>query len=668
MGELIRSMDWSVNPLGAPQVWPGALKQTVSMMLTSTLPILICWGDDYIQLYNDAFRPVNGETKHSHAIGRSARDTYAEMWDMLEPVFEQAMSGQPVNFQNFKVAANQYEQATDYFFDFYCSPVRDEEGHIGGVLMVCIDTTEKVLARTYAEESIEEFQALNEELAAANEEYAATNEELAAVNEELAVTNEELTETQVNLQRSEKIFRSIALNIPNSLIIMIDKNHRFITIEGEIMDKMGYDSKDYLGKLPAEIAPLARYEVSKHLYERVIAGEKFSVERKSETGENYMVHFVPLKNDQNEVEAGLIIALDITDIKQGEERSAKLAAIIESSDDAIISKTLESVITSWNDSAERMFGYTADEIIGQTIYKLIPADRQEEEPRILARLKSGERVEHFETKRLTKDNRLLDVSLSISPVKDKTGAIIGLSKIVRDITEKKQEEQRKNDFVAMVSHELKTPLTTINSYVQLLLNKAKKDGDDFRIKALTRAEVQTKRMTSMIHDFLSIARLEDGKIPLNKSVFDFSALAEEIAGDIQYLTSKHKIELIDCESVVLNADRDKIGQVLTNLLSNAIKYSPNGGAVTVGCEKQAGQVKIYVRDEGVGISPEDQKRMFDRFYRANNEKLKMVSGFGIGLYLVAEVLRYHNSKIEVISREDAGSTFYFTLDLNTEQQ
>ena len=652
MAGLIRSLDWQGNPLGKPEQWPSALKQMVSMVLNTTFPMLICWGADNIQLYNDAFRHIGGLTKYPDATGRSAKDTYAEIWDKIGPMFDAARLGTAVDF-------------TEAGFDFSCSPIRDENGQIGGILVICKESTEKVraLASQAMEESAEEFQSLNEELAAANEEYMAVNEELSAVNEELATTNDELKEAQDSLQRSEKLFRNIALNIPNSLIIMIDKNHRFITIEGDIMEKMGYSSGDYAGKHPTEVAPPERYEASKHLYERVLSGEKFSVERKAANGEIFMVHFVPLKDNNNEIEAGLIIALEITDIKQSEERSAKLAAIIESSDDAIISKTLESVITSWNDSAQRMFGYTEEEIIGETIYKLIPPDRTDEEPRILARLKTGERVEHFETKRLTKDGKLLDVSITISPVKDKENNIIGLSKIIRDITYKKQEEQRKNDFVAIVSHELKTPLTTINSYVQLLLAKSKKEGDEFRINALTRTEAQVKKMTAMIHDFLNLARLEEGNIPLNKSNFDFNVLANEIAGDVQVLTSKHQIKLVDCEEVTLNADRDKIGQVLNNLLSNAIKYSPNGGTITLGCEKQVGMVKIYVRDEGVGISPENQKRLFHRFYRADDDRLKTVSGFGIGLYLVSEVLRYHQSQIEVESKEDGGSTFYFSLDL-----
>lgn len=664
MGNLIRAINWDETQLGKPSKWPLALKQTVSMILTTTVPMLVCWGDDYIQLYNDAFKPIGGETKHPQALGRKADLTYSESWNIIGPLFQEARRGDSISLSNFKVPINRNGFVEDAYFDFSCSPIRDENGHIGGILVICIETTQQVHNSLALLSTNEELAAANEELAAANEEQAAANEEYAAINEELAATNEELIQTQHHLERSEKLFKSIALNIPNSLILVIDKNHRFITIEGDIMEKMGYDSRDYTGKHPTEVAPPERYEASKHLYERVMAGEKFSEERQSAiTGDYFMVHFVPLKNDRNEVENGLIIALEITDIKQNEERSAKLAAIIESSDDAIISKTLESVITSWNDSAMRMFGYTSDEMIGETIYKLIPEDRKEEEPQILARLKNGDRVTHFETKRRAKSGKLIDVSLTISPVKDKSGQIIGLSKIARDITFKKEEEQRKNDFVAMVSHELKTPLTTIHSYIQLLLAKAQKDGDEFHLKALTRTEVQTKRMTAMINDFLSIARLEEGEMSIHKNVFELQPLAEEIALDVQFLTAKHRIKWLGFEGVKINGDREKIGQVLNNLLTNAIKYSPEGGEVILGCENLGDSVKIYVQDQGVGIKPEDQKHLSERFYRAEDDKLKMVSGFGLGLYLVSEILRHHGSNIKVESEENVGSTFYFYLPL-----
>ena len=350
------------------------------------------------------------------------------------------------------------------------------------------------------------------------------------------------------------------------------------------------------------------------------------------------------------------------DLKQAEAQSAMLAAIVDSSDDAIISKTFDSIVTSWNDSAERLFGYTAEEMIGESILKLIPPDRREEEPLIIGRLKRGERVQHFETIRMTKAGTLLEVSLTISPIRDKQGNITGVSKIARDITEKKREDARKNDFIAMVSHELKTPLTSMKSYLQVLLGIAKKEGSAFQINALGRAEIQAQKMTVMIHDFLNLARLEDGKIGLNKTLFDLHPLIEEVSSDAPFLTSNHQVNMIDCEKIKLVADRDKLGQVLNNLLSNAIKYSPKGGMITIGCEKHDKQVKIFVRDEGVGISTDDQKRLFERFYRSKDEKIKTVSGFGIGLYLVSEILRYHGSRIEVDSTTGKGSTFYFMMD------
>ncbi|SFC65435.1 PAS domain S-box-containing protein [Parapedobacter composti] len=273
-------------------------------------------------------------------------------------------------------------------------------------------------------------------------------------------------------------------------------------------------------------------------------------------------------------------------------------------------------------------------------------------------------VEHFDTKRLTKTGNLLDVSLTQSPIKDAKGNIIGVSKITRDITGKKQEERRKNDFVAMASHELKTPLTAITGFAQILMNHSKKAGDDFSWRVMSRIEVQAKKMSSTIQGFLNLARIEGGKIELRKEVFELDALVSEIVDDAKLLGTKHFFKLTNSEPATVYADREKIGQVLMNLVSNAIKYSPAGSTITIGCEKMAGKVILSVRDEGIGISAADQKRLSERFYHVNNEKIQNTTGFGIGLYLVSEILRYHNnSSILVESEEGRGSIFYFEIDV-----
>jgi len=717
-------------------------------------------------------------------------------------------TGEPyeINELLIPVAEQEGGPTRNRYFSFNYQARRDENDEVDGILVFVFEVTDVVNARQDQLAQTEEFQAVNEEYVAINEELTATNEELSSVNEELYASNEELIETQEYLRdtnlaleaselrlkiafedvaRSEKLFRSIALNIPKSLIIVIGKDHRYITIEGEIMERLGYDRKNYEGKHPLEVGPAERYKASRELYERVLAGETFSVERKAATGENFMVHFVPLKNEQDEVEAGLIIALDITMIKQAEEKSAKLAAIIESSDDAIIGKTLDSVITSWNDSAERIFGYTADEIIGQTVYTLIPSDRYEEEPRILAQLKNGQRVEHFETKRLTKDGRELDVSLTISPILDSQGNIIGLSKIMRDITERKQAEEksaklaaiiessddaiigktldsvitswndsaerifgytadeiigqtvytlipsdryeeeprilaqlkngqrvehfetkrltkdgreldvsltispildsqgniiglskimrditerkqdetRKNDFIGMASHELKTPLTSLNAIIQVVNSKLKNSEDTFLVSAMDKANMQVKRMTAMINGFLNISRFEAGKIQIDKQPFKLAELLQEIVDESRLVVNTHTILLADCGLIEINADRDKISSVVSNLVSNAIKYSPKGKFVELACKESGGKVIVSIKDEGMGIKARDLSHIFDRYYRVETNHTKHISGFGIGLYLSSEIIKRHDGEIWAESESGIGSTFYFSLPL-----
>ncbi|MFD1770472.1 PAS domain-containing sensor histidine kinase [Sphingobacterium suaedae] len=353
--------------------------------------------------------------------------------------------------------------------------------------------------------------------------------------------------------------------------------------------------------------------------------------------------------------------LDVTDVVAAQENDARLAAIIRSSNDAIVAKTLDGIVTSWNAAAERIFGFREEEIVGRSILTIIPDDRKHEEDFILARLRGGESVEHFETKRLTKFGPLIDVSLTISPIRDGDGKIIGVSKIARDITEKKLEEQRKNDFVAMVSHEIKTPLTSVLLYTQILLKSISEETDSSMRNMLTKIEAYVKKLIFLVQDYLSITRIEEGKIELHRETFELCPLIDEIVEDARLLTSKHEILLMGCQDIMVYADRQKLGQVFLNLLSNAIKYSPSGGQIVIDCIKSSDKVTIAVHDQGIGISKNDQLHLFQRFFRASNDRSKHISGFGIGLYLVSEILRYHGSMIQVESSENRGSKFYFDL-------
>ncbi|TDQ11876.1 PAS domain-containing sensor histidine kinase [Pedobacter metabolipauper] len=240
-----------------------------------------------------------------------------------------------------------------------------------------------------------------------------------------------------------------------------------------------------------------------------------------------------------------------------------------------------------------------------------------------------------------------------------------ISGIIRDITEQKQDELRKNDFIGMVSHELKTPLTSLKGYVQLLLSKSKKQEDSFAVNALSKVEIQVSKMTAMINGFLNLSRLESGKIHLQKQDFDIDVLIEEIIDDARITTINHIITLHPCEKLIVNADRDKIGQVISNLLSNAVKYSPKGRSIEVNCHLNNEMAEISIKDEGMGIKPQDVDKLFERYYRIENKHTEHISGFGIGLYLCSEIVVRHKGKIWVESQSGVGSTFYFNLPLST---
>ena len=215
----------------------------------------------------------------------------------------------------------------------------------------------------------------------------------------------------------------------------------------------------------------------------------------------------------------------------------------------------------------------------------------------------------------------------------------------------------------MVSHELKTPLTALSAIIQLSKTKISKTEDSFLTTAMGKAEQQVKRMTSMINGFLDISRLESSKMHIEKTSFEMGALIREVIAEYKWSTSSHVIELSACEQVMIEGDRDKIMSVVSNLISNAIKYAPKNDFINVNCLVKDGVVQVSVADKGMGIKPQDINHVFDRYYRIESKHTQHIAGFGIGLYLSAEIVRQHQGKIWVESQSGVGSTFYFTLPL-----
>lgn len=232
---------------------------------------------------------------------------------------------------------------------------------------------------------------------------------------------------------------------------------------------------------------------------------------------------------------------------------------------------------------------------------------------------------------------------------------------VLDITNNKRDEIRKNDFIAMASHELKTPLTSIKAYIQILAKRLASSGDSFVNGTLVKAGNQVNKMTDLIHAFLDLSRLESGKLQLKLSDFDINKLIDEAIAESSLLTSGRTILFKPKGKLMVHADHEKIGQVISNFLSNALKYSDKDTTITVTAAKEKDKVKVSVIDEGIGIRPKDQEKLFQRFYRVECDKMKNISGFGIGLYISREIIQRHKGTIGVESEEGKGSTFTFAL-------
>jgi PAS domain S-box-containing protein len=356
------------------------------------------------------------------------------------------------------------------------------------------------------------------------------------------------------------------------------------------------------------------------------------------------------------------------------EAQARLAAIIESSDDAIVSKTLEGVITTWNQGAERIFGWKAEEVIGKPITIIIPPDRPEEEPEILRRIRAGERVDHFETIRQTKDGRLLNVSVTISPVRDDKGRIIGVSKIARDITLQKRFQQElqaakeqaetanraKDHFLSVLSHELRTPLTPVLAAINLM-------EADVTVPPQLREQIQMIRRNveteaRLVDDLLDLTRIARGKVLLHFEALDAHAVLRNVLGMFHPDIEAKGLTIttaLRAKQFHIWADPGRFQQIVLNLLSNAVKFTPPDGTITVRTSNENGTLKIEISDTGVGIEPDLLPRLFRPFEQGEQSAMtRRFGGLGLGLSIVKSLVELHKASISVSSEgKDRGATF-----------
>ncbi len=381
---------------------------------------------------------------------------------------------------------------------------------------------------------------------------------------------------------------------------------------------------------------------------------------------------------------------DVTERRRGELESSYLTAIVQSSEDAIISKDLDGTIRSWNPAAEKMYGFTAAEAVGRPISIIIPPARLHEEDEVLERIRRSDTVEHFETVRRRKDGSQLAISLTVSPVRSPSGEIIGASKIARDISERhRAEEERKkllareqaarteaeaasrakDEFLAVLSHELRTPLNAVYGWANML--KAGRLDEATAARGLEAIVRNSEAQVRLIDDLLDVSRVVSGKMRLDVQVVDLPSVIGAALDAVGPAAAAKEIRLqsvLDPRAGPVTGDPSRLQQVVWNLLSNAVKFTPKRGRIQVHLQRVSSHVEIVVSDTGEGISADLLPVIFDRFRQGDSSSTREHAGLGLGLSLVKYLVELHGGSATAQSDgKGKGATFTVKLPLTIVQ-
>jgi PAS domain S-box-containing protein len=618
MASRIRAFDWSRTPLGPIEGWSETLLATANLMLHSPFPTILSWGPEMVFLYNDA--AISTLTvKHPSALGALYRNVFHEAWDLVGADLEACYyRGETAVRDNMFIPILFNGVLEDHYWSYSLIPVY-EKGRIGGVYDAFRNMTATVLG------------------------------------------TQRLRESEARLKLATEVAQLGVFAWDTVADREIWENDRMYEIFGRTRAEGPVDGAEFLRDF---LHPDSRNAYREAVERTLQHGEPLHFEGLMVLPDK-TVQCVEIKGDlQPEANGskGRVLGTirDVTELRKNEaalRRSSKfmgeLAAIVASSDDVIVSKDLNGIITSWNDAATRVFGYTADEMIGTSILRLIPENLQSDEKIIIESIRAGRRVEHFETVRQARDGRLLDVSVTVSPVKDDQGHVIGASKILRDISGRKRLEQSllqaekiaaTGRMAATIAHEINNPLEAITNLLFLLRPKI---GDEVGINYLDTAESELARVSHIAKQTLGYYREHAAASPASLSelvqhaitIYEPRCTAAGITIE-KSLPSSRKVVL----------RRGEMMQVISNLILNAIYAMPDGGALSLSvsdCADPGEGVVLTVADNGVGIPEDILPRVFEAFFTT-----RATFGTGIGLFIAKQFVDGHGGQIRVASHTE----------------
>ena len=567
---------------------------------------------------------------------------------------------------------------------FYAGmPLLDKDGFALGSLCV-IDQKPRLLnqiqqkaLRTLAQQVIDKLSLRrnNRELLKINQQLTETNGKLRETEERLNKANTELTESKERLQTIlDLVVEGIVITDGEGKITYTNRRNREIfKMDEKRMLTLTNVSPEFNNRtLDGSPLPPEEHPVTIALQRgATTVNREFLVSDQHSNSVYLRMNAVPIR-DHNEMITGAIGSFaDITDSyflqQKLKEREVSLRAAISSANLGTWHMDLQTKELFASARMKELFGFYQDEQISyeSVIGQIAESHRKKVIAIAEASLRQNEPSELEYPIIGYHDKKLRWLCATFYAYTDPENPnIFFFAGTTADITERKMEEQRRSDFIGMVSHELRTPLTAIKAYTNLLQRIAGKNNDKMLVSTMDKVDTQVKRMEAMINGFLDVARLGEGKIRLNITRFDLASLFKIAEEDSLVTINSHKVVFAPTETTPLDADQDKIEQVLINFINNAVKYSPTGTTIEVSCITKNGMAQVYVKDQGMGIPIADQPFIFDRFFRVESDAMKDKKGFGIGLYICKEIIERHHGKIGVESTEDQGSVFWFSLPVS----